>query len=104
MEVMPIQQKALRKDWGRKFKKKEDKMKRVLLALVAIVVIGVMAFSGCAPEAAPGEEAPPEAAPTAEYEWRIADFYTEGCDAALGVEYFGHLLNGMSGGRIHAKY
>ncbi|MBA7647960.1 Solute-binding protein [subsurface metagenome] len=40
----------------------------------------------------------------AEYEWRIADFYVEGCDAALCVEYFGHLLSGMSDGRIDAKY
>jgi len=77
-------------------------LKRILLLLAATLLAGLTAFSGCAAGGA-GEEG--GAAPAkAEYEWRCADFYTQGCDAGLCVERFCDLINGISGGRINVKY
>ncbi|MCK5213028.1 MAG: TRAP transporter substrate-binding protein DctP, partial [Dehalococcoidia bacterium] len=74
-------------------------MKRKLtlaLSLVGVLLVGLCA--GCAPSGEGGS------AVQAEYNWRCADFYTEGSDTGLVVERFCDLVNGLSKGRIDLKY
>jgi len=71
-------------------------------ALLALTLLGAMmagVLIGCAPSG--GDSA---VQTHAEYEWRFADFYTEGSDAGLVCERFCDLVNGMSDGRIHIEY
>jgi len=85
------------------------KTKRLIVLIGSVCLALMLAVPLVLACAAPTTPAPTTPAPTptpakAEYEWRIADFYVEGCDAALGVEYFGFLLEGLSDGRINVEY
>jgi len=81
--------------------------KKLLILLGSVCLALVLAVPLAVDCAGPAPSPTPTPVPTpakAEYEWRIADFYVEGCDAALCVEYFGYLLEGLSDGRIDVKY
>ncbi len=71
--------------------------KHRLLLLVLTAVITISLAASCAPSSEGG-------ATKAEYEWRLADFYTQGSTAGLVSERFCDILNGISGGRIHVTY
>lgn len=73
-------------------------MKKVVLLLIALTLVGTLATIGCASSGGG------DGTVAVEYEWRLADFYTEGSDAGLVSERFCDLVNGMSDGRIHVEY
>lgn len=100
-------------------------MRKVLLGLVGIVVTVSILFAGCAPAAAPSpggadcseyekqiddlekelaeaKKAAPAA--EAEYEWKFGCFFPPDAFIAQCNQNFVHLVNGMSGGRIHVEY
>jgi len=77
-------------------------LKKLLLFLVSLTLVGTLSAVACAPSGGAGDDG--DGAVAVEYEWRCADFYTEGSDAGLTVERFCDILNGLSGGRINVDY
>lgn len=79
-------------------------IKHRLLLVVLTAVIAISLAVSCAPAGegtTPGGEDTPS---KAQYEWRLADFYTTGSTAGLVSERFCDIVNGLSRGRIHVAY
>jgi TRAP-type C4-dicarboxylate transport system substrate-binding protein len=79
--------------------------KPTILVVLAVLMVGLLAPTACAPST-PGEEGAQGGgtASKAEYEWQYGSFATVGSPAERTSETFCALLNGMSGGRIHIAY
>jgi len=79
-------------------------MNKLGLCLVALALASSLLAGGCAATPSGGSSDDGGGAVEAEYEWRVSNFLTEAGVGARSINHFCDVLNGLSDGRVHAKY